>query len=134
MLLQDANPTPSFGGFGLRLRDADGLNILHALKRVNPQAAFILVTGYASVDTAVQALNDGAFAYITKPFNMDEVHSIVGNALTQQRLLRENQKLVENLQEAISELRAEIAQRRRAEGDLARSEDLRRLQAAQQAK
>ncbi len=153
----------------LRLPDVDGLDILQALKDANPEAAFIVVTGYASVDTAVEALNQGAFAYITKPFNMDEVHSTVRNALTQQRLIRENRRLVNSLQEAneglsqevhqrtsaeealqnslermeiayrqatiyAEELREEIDQREHAEKALAWSEQLRRLQAAQEAK
>ena len=118
----------------LRLRDADGLEILQALKRINPEAAFMVVTSYASIDTAVEALNEGAFAYITKPFNMDELNSTVRNALRQQRLLRENRRLVESLRQSNRELNAEIVQRERAETSLAHSVELRRLQAAQEAK
>ena len=153
----------------LRLPDLDGLDILQALKEVSPGAAFILMTGYASVDTAVEALNAGAYAYITKPFNMDEVHSTIRNAIQQQRLLRESRRLLDSLQQTnrelaqevtqrtlteetlqetlgkvevayqqttiyAEELREEVAQRRRAEDALARSEELRRLQAAQEAR
>ena len=153
----------------LRLPDADGLTILQSLRETNPEAAFILVTGYASVDTAVDALNEGAYAYITKPFNMDEVNSTIGNALKQQRLVRENARLVESLQSAnkdlnlevsqrtraeealqdslkrmkiaydqatiyAQELREEIDQREKAEEALVRSEELRRRQAAQEAR
>lgn len=76
----------------LRLPDADGLEILQALRGINTEAAFMVVTGYASVDTAVEALNEGAFAYITKPFNMDELNNTIRNALRQQALLRENRR------------------------------------------
>lgn len=153
----------------LRLPDVDGLEILQALIEASPDSAFIVVTGYASVDSAMEALNEGAYAYITKPFNMDEVDRTVRNALEQQRLVRENRRLVESLQktnlelnteveqrtkaeEAVQkslgemkkaydratvyaeELRQEIEQRRKAEAALARSEELRRLQVAQEAK
>ncbi|MCH8011563.1 MAG: response regulator [Candidatus Marinimicrobia bacterium] len=104
----------------LRLPDASGLEILETLKEINPDAAFILVTGYASLETAVEALNEGAFAYITKPYNMDEVHSNVRSALRQQRLLRENRRLVDNLQVSNKELAKEVAERKRMEASLAR--------------
>jgi two-component system response regulator PilR (NtrC family) len=57
----------------LRLPDLNGLQLLETLKEIKPEAAFILITGHASLETAVAALNDGAFAYVTKPFNIDEV-------------------------------------------------------------
>ena len=82
----------------LRLPDVGELEVLQELKGVSPEAAFIVVTAYATVDTAIEALNQGAFAYITKPFNMDEVNSTIRNALTQQRLLRENRRCTSSKQ------------------------------------
>ena len=105
----------------LRLPDRSGLDILEPLKEIKPEAAFVLITGYASLETAVEALNEGAFAYINKPFNMDEVHSIVRNALRQQRLLLENERLVETLQQSNAELSSEIAERQRAEETLSKT-------------
>lgn len=99
----------------LRLPDISGLELLEAHKAIKPEAAFILMTGHASLETAMEALNEGAFAYITKPFDMDEVYTIVRNALRQQRLLQENQRLVENLQRSNTELSREVADRKRAE-------------------
>ena len=103
----------------LRLPDGSGLEILESLKEIKPEASFILVTGYASLETAVAALNQGAYAYITKPFNMDEVHATIRNALRQQRLLLENQRLVENLQLTNKNLADEVAERARTEEALA---------------
>ena len=105
----------------LRLPDADGLEILQTLKEVGPESAFIVVTGYASVDTAIEAVNKGAYAYITKPFNMEEVYSTVRNAAEQQRLMRENRRLVASLQKANKGLNAEVEQRTRAEEALQNS-------------
>ncbi|MBI2358455.1 MAG: response regulator [Deltaproteobacteria bacterium] len=103
----------------LRLPDGSGLEILESLKEIKPEASFVLVTGYASLETAVAALNQGAYAYISKPFNMDEVHATVRNAIRQQRLLLENQRLVENLQQTNKSLGEEIGERQRAEEALA---------------
>lgn len=103
----------------LRLPDGSGLEILESLKEFKPEASFILVTGYASLETAVAALNQGAYAYITKPFNMDEVHATIRNAIRQQRLLLENQRLVENLQLTNKNLADEVAERKRTEEALA---------------
>ena len=99
----------------LRLPDLDGLDILHKLKDLNAETAFVLVTGYATVDTAVEALNEGAYAYIIKPFNMDQVHSVIRNAVLQQRLVRENRRLVSSLQSANLDLNNEVGSRKKAE-------------------
>ena len=112
----------------LRLPDLEGLNILQALNETNPDAAFIVITGYATLDTAVEALNQGAYAYVNKPFNMDEVHSIVRNAVTQQQLVTGNRRLLGILRQTNAELNQEVAQRARTEDALQNS--LERLRVA----
>ena len=82
----------------LRLPDADGFEILEVVKEVNPDAALVLITGCGTLETAVKALNEGAFAYVTKPVSMGEVHGIVRSALRQRRLLLENRRLRKELQ------------------------------------
>jgi len=99
----------------LRLPDGSGLQLLERLKEINPEAAFILITGHASLETALEALNEGAFAYVTKPFGMDEVYTVVRNALKQQRLMLENQKLIESLQQSNRRLADEIIERQSVE-------------------
>ena len=84
----------------IRLPDVGGMEILELAKEINPDAAVIVMTGYASVETAVDAVNQGAYAYFVKPVNPEEIKTAVANALRQQRLLRENKKLVENLQQS----------------------------------
>jgi signal transduction histidine kinase len=92
----------------IRLPDTAGIELLAPLKELHPDMAVILVTGYASLETAVQALNEGALAYITKPLNMDEVLATVREALEKQRLVMENRRLFQEVQR-------ELAERKRAE-------------------
>ena len=65
----------------LRMPDMDGIAVLHACKRLRPHAEFILMTAYASVDTAVEALRLGAYDYLTKPFEPEAVRAVVLRAL-----------------------------------------------------
>lgn len=65
----------------LKMPDMDGLDVLRASKRLQPHAEFILMTAFASVGTAVEALKLGAFDYMTKPFEPDEARNLVLRAL-----------------------------------------------------
>src|SRR5260370_27027941 len=78
----------------------DGLELQARLKEADPELAVIVMTGYASVETAVQALKRGAYEYITKPVDPDELSHLVANALEHQRTRREVVRLREDLQEA----------------------------------
>ncbi len=82
----------------IRLPDIGGMEILELAKEINPDATVIMITGYASVETAVDAVNQGAYAYFVKPVNPDEIKTAIANALRQQRLSQENKRLVESLQ------------------------------------
>jgi signal transduction histidine kinase len=84
----------------IKLPDISGLEILEAAKEINPETVVIMITGHASIETAVDAINDGAYAYILKPVAMTELETIVNNALREQRLLIENRELVERLQQS----------------------------------
>jgi signal transduction histidine kinase len=97
----------------IKLPDVGGMSVLELAKEINPDVAVIIMTGYASLETAVNAVNEGAYAYFVKPVNMDEMKTAIVNALRQQRLSRENKRLVDDLQrsnkllfEANSQLRA----------------------------
>lgn len=65
----------------LRMPDMDGLDVLRASKRLQPHAEFILMTAFASVGTAVEALKLGAFDYLSKPFEPDDARNLVIRAL-----------------------------------------------------
>lgn len=71
----------------LRMNDGDGLDVLHAVRTRWPWVPFILMTAYASVSTAVQAMRDGAFDYVSKPFEPEELKAIVARALSQSAVL-----------------------------------------------
>ncbi|MCH8206291.1 MAG: response regulator [Chloroflexi bacterium] len=90
----------------LQLPDGSGLQVLWALKKIDPDAAFILITAHASLETAIEAVNEGAFAYHAKPLDTDALSQSVSNAITQRRLVIENRTLLDRLQSANEELRA----------------------------
>ncbi len=104
----------------IRLPDVNGVEILELAKEINPDAAVIMVTGYASVETAVDAVNQGAYAYFVKPVNPEEIKTTITNALKQQRLLRENKRLVEDLQQSnklLFEVNEELKKATRAKSE-----------------
>jgi len=84
----------------IKLPDISGLEILETVKELNPEAAVIMITGHASIETAVGAINEGAYAYILKPVAMTGLENVIKNALREQQLLAENRQLVENLQQS----------------------------------
>lgn len=81
------------------LPDISGLNILKSIKETKIDCLPIMLTAYATLETSIKALNEGAYAYIIKPYKVEEVKTTIRNALDQQRLSMENRALVRNLQE-----------------------------------
>lgn len=77
----------------LKLPDGDGLQLMDSLRSIHKNIQFIVLTGFGSIETAVQATQKGAFHFVTKPFNLDEIMSLVDKALTQLELQQENQQL-----------------------------------------
>jgi len=75
------------------VRYADGLELQRRIREVDPEIAVIILTAYASVDTAVQALKAGAFDYVTKPVDPDELSHLVRRAVERRRLRSENVQL-----------------------------------------
>jgi two-component system, NtrC family, response regulator PilR len=73
----------------IRLRDESGVDVLKEARRIRPDTLFIMVTAYASSETAIETLRYGAYDYITKPFNVDELLHIVRQALEKKELRQE---------------------------------------------
>ena len=88
----------------LNLPDGSGLQILWALKKINPEPAFIMVTGHASLETAIAAVNQGAFAYHVKPLDIDCFKASMRNALRQINLENDKKHLLEQVQLVNDEL------------------------------
>ena len=76
----------------------DGMAALDELKKIDDELPVLMITAFASVESAITAMKRGAFHYITKPFKNDEVLAVVRNALAQRRLVAENRVLRQNLQ------------------------------------
>ena len=106
----------------IRLPDVDAMEILELAKEINPDAAVIVITSYAGIARAVDAVNQGAYTYFVKPVNPGEIKTVIANVLKQQRLSQENKRLVESLQftnklllEANEKLQIEMTERKLAE-------------------
>jgi two-component system response regulator PilR (NtrC family) len=83
----------------IRMPKMDGIAVLERIKETAPETVVIMITAFASTDTAVQAMKKGAYDYITKPFKIDEIKLIIRNALEKKALENENvllKRLVES--------------------------------------
>jgi len=83
----------------LKMPGMDGITLQKRVREIDPKAALVILTAYASVDTAVEALKLGAFDYVTKPVDPDELSNLVRNALRQRELEEENVRLKEKVSE-----------------------------------
>ena len=79
-----------------KLPDGDGLDVLRQIKERSPETLVIMMTGYSSVETAVEAMKRGAYHYVNKPFNLDEVALLLEKALETSQLRREVRALRTN--------------------------------------
>lgn len=85
----------------MKMPGMSGLDLLMKIKSIDKDAIVILITAYSSVPTAITALKNGAYDYITKPVDPDELAHLVKNALEQRALKIENTQLKENIDEII---------------------------------
>lgn len=88
----------------LVMPEVDGLQLLDHVRRRFPDCLVILMTGYASLDSALQAIRGGAYDYIRKPFKLDELEVLIQNACEKILLHRENRDLLRMLKETKEEL------------------------------
>ncbi len=82
----------------LRMEKVDGMQILKRCRESHPDTEVILVTGYATLENAVEAMKHGAFYYLAKPYRLEEVRKVVAEALEKIRLKRENRSLREQVE------------------------------------
>jgi DNA-binding NtrC family response regulator len=96
----------------IKMPGMDGLEMLRRIKHLKAESIVIVMTAFATVDTAVQALKDGAFDYITKPFDPDDLSHLIRNASKQIKLAEENENLrqqivsLENVEDLIGQSEA----------------------------
>ncbi len=98
----------------LRLDDVDGLSIVSEICRVQPDTVSIILTGYASLESAIKALREGAYDYLIKPCDVDELRAIVARGIERRQLgiqLKERLGELETANETIRELNRNLQQR-----------------------
>ncbi len=83
----------------IKMHGTDGIELQRRMHEVDPELLVIIMTGYASVETAVAALKNGAYDYVTKPLDPDEIAHLVKNALAHKRTAQENVLLRETVAE-----------------------------------
>ncbi len=111
---------------GIKLPDISGMDLLRVMKEASPGIEVILITGHASLKSAIQAINAEAFAYITKPFEMDYLLATLDKALEKQRLVMENQRLYQATMQDLAERKRVEVQLKQANVELGmREADLR---------
>ncbi len=82
----------------INMPEMSGLELLQLIKEKSPSTEVIMITAYASTDTAIQAMKRGAYDYIIKPFNNDEILLTIEKALKNSQLQRENRRLQQELE------------------------------------
>jgi len=88
-----ASEQPDLVLLDLRMPDMEGLEVLQRVKSTLPEIAVVMMTAFGSIKTAVDAIRQGAFDFLTKPFDLEELKNTIGNALALQTLSRENRAL-----------------------------------------
>jgi len=90
--------TLDIGLFDIKLPDTDGVDLLGRLRETQPTAEVIMLTGYASVDTAIRSMKLGAYDYLTKPVKLSELHTVILKAYEKKQLKEKTIVLEEQLQ------------------------------------
>lgn len=98
----------------VRMPGVDGLELLRHLRRRNPQSVVVLMTAYATIPQAVEAMRAGAYDYLVKPFALDQLRALLARACELQGLRRENAALRQMLGEEAHVLHSESAEMQRA--------------------
>lgn len=105
----------------LNMPEISGMELIKTIRKESQDTEFVIITGYASMDSAVEAVRIGAFDYIVKPFRMEELHVVVKNARDKVTLKKLNARLVQTLQSFYDEM---DRYRRKKPGDVEFKETL----------
>src|SRR5512139_3388417 len=74
----------------IRMSGVDGMEVLHNYRKKSPETIVIMMTAFGSIETAIGAIKEGAYDYVSKPFKLDEIKLTIRRALEQKRLTEEN--------------------------------------------
>jgi DNA-binding NtrC family response regulator len=74
----------------IKMIDVDGMEVLRAYRQRSPETIIIMMTAFGSIETAIRAIKEGAYDYVSKPFKLDEIKLTLQRALEQRRLVEEN--------------------------------------------
>jgi DNA-binding NtrC family response regulator len=85
----------------IKMPGMDGIELQNRIKQIDKNIVTIIITAYASVDTAIQALKEGAFDYVTKPVDPDDLSRLIRNAIEKRRLVTENIQLRQQIEELL---------------------------------
>jgi len=85
----------------IQLPNGSGLNVLRAVQEHSPETVVVMITAFASTETAITAMKEGAYDYITKPFQLDEIRIVVEKALEKKLLSSENRRLKSELRSRV---------------------------------
>jgi two-component system, NtrC family, response regulator AtoC len=75
----------------IKMAGADGMEVLHTYRQKSPDTIIVMMTAFGSIETAIGAIKEGAYDYVSKPFKLDEIKLTIRRALEQKRLIEENQ-------------------------------------------
>ena len=92
----------------LKMPGMDGFELVRCIKSMRAGLPIVMITGYATVETAVQALRHGVDDYVTKPFNIDELRKVISRALHASEIERENRELQERCVAVLKDLTARL--------------------------
>ncbi len=96
-----ANPVPLVIT-DLKMPDMSGIEVLEAIKKLSPETEVLLMTAYATAQTAVEAMKKGAFDYVIKPFSLDEIHKKAEYVFEKKALILKNRELESQLRDRYS--------------------------------
>jgi DNA-binding NtrC family response regulator len=77
----------------LKMPNMSGIELIRACKKISPSTTFLIMTGFGTIETAIEAIKEGAFHYITKPFELDDIGMLIDKAVSFKNLSAENAEL-----------------------------------------
>jgi DNA-binding NtrC family response regulator len=89
----------------LKMPRADGMDVLRHVVKHNPDTAVVILTAYGTLDTAIEAIKEGAYDYLTKPFNIQQISLLTARAFERTSLIRDNKELRKQLRDTYRDLR-----------------------------